>query len=167
MARKPRLEFEGAIDHVINRGNYQKDLFVEKGAAAAFARALFEACEKGRWIVHAYVLMSNHYHLAWETPEANLLPGMAWLQETFANRFNRFRGEREVGELREEKWGMALAALLRQARKSCQAIDRSAKSAEWRIRIARAMKRRTTATNPWLAAALRMGHPSRVGPAHQ
>jgi hypothetical protein len=52
---------------------------------------------------------------------------------------------------------------LRQARKSCQEIAASAKSAEWKIRIARDMKRRTTATNPWLAAALRMGHPRRVG----
>jgi REP element-mobilizing transposase RayT len=94
MARKPRLEFEGAIYHVINRGNYRKDLFNEKGAAEAFERTLFEACEKCGWVVHAYVLMSNHYHLALETPEANLVQGMAWLQGTFANRFNRFRGER-------------------------------------------------------------------------
>ena len=41
-----------------------------------------------------YVLMSNHYHLALETPEPNLVEGMRWLQSTFANRFNRFRGER-------------------------------------------------------------------------
>jgi REP element-mobilizing transposase RayT len=122
MARKPRLEFEGAIDHVTNRGNYRKDLFGEKGAAAAFARALFEACEKGRWIVHAYVLMSNHYHLAWETPEANLVPGMAWLQGTFANRFNRFRGEREVGELRGKngrwRWLPSCAKRANRARRS-------------------------------------------------
>jgi hypothetical protein len=38
--------------------------------------------------------MSNHYHRALETPEANLVQGMAWLQGTFANRFNRFHGER-------------------------------------------------------------------------
>jgi REP element-mobilizing transposase RayT len=51
MARPPRLEFEGAIYHVINRGNYRKDLFGEKGAPEAFARALCEACEKCGWIV--------------------------------------------------------------------------------------------------------------------
>jgi hypothetical protein len=38
--------------------------------------------------------MSNHYHLAIETPEGNLVAGMQWLQATFANRFNRLRGER-------------------------------------------------------------------------
>jgi hypothetical protein len=50
------LEFEGAIYHVFNRGNYRKDLLGEKGAAEAFARAPFEACEKCGWVVHAYVL---------------------------------------------------------------------------------------------------------------
>jgi hypothetical protein len=51
---------------------------------------------------------------------------------------------------------------LRKARKSRQEIGAAAKSAEWKVRIAREMKRRTTATNPWLAAKLNMGHPSRV-----
>jgi len=37
---------------------------------------------------------SNHYHLAMETPEPNLVEGMKWLQGTFATRFNRFHGER-------------------------------------------------------------------------
>jgi REP element-mobilizing transposase RayT len=43
-------------------------------------RTLAEACEKTGWQVHAYVLMSNHYHLLLETPEANLASGMKWLQ---------------------------------------------------------------------------------------
>lgn len=93
MARKPRLEFEGAIYHVLNRGNYRKDLFSNTRTAEAFEKALFEACEKCRWVVHAYVVMSNHFHLAVETPESNLVAGMAWLQGTFANRFNRVHGE--------------------------------------------------------------------------
>jgi putative transposase len=38
--------------------------------------------------------MSNHYHLAIETPEPNLVDGMKWLQSTFATRFNRLRKER-------------------------------------------------------------------------
>jgi hypothetical protein len=45
-------------------------------------------------VLHAFVLMSNHYHLALETPDGNLVAGMQWLQATFANRFNRLRGER-------------------------------------------------------------------------
>jgi putative transposase len=41
--------------------------------------------------------MSNHYHLAIETPQANLVEGMTWLQATFALRCNRFR--KETGHL--------------------------------------------------------------------
>ena len=93
MARKPRLEFAGAIYHVISRGNYRKELF-EGGTAGAFEKTLFEACTKCGWLLHAYVIMSNHYHLAMETPEANLVEGMRWLQGTFGIRFNAFRGER-------------------------------------------------------------------------
>lgn len=94
MARKLRLEYPGACYHVINRGNYRADVFKTAGAREAFASCLFEACAKSGWILHAHVLMSNHYHLALETPEPNLVTGMQWLQSTFANRFNRLRGER-------------------------------------------------------------------------
>lgn len=93
MARKPRLEFAGAIYHVISRGNYRKNLF-DQGAAVSFEKALFEACGKCQWRLHAYVIMGNHYHLALETPEPNLVDGMRWLQGTFGNRFNAFRKER-------------------------------------------------------------------------
>ena len=93
MARKPRLEFAGAIYHVISRGNYRKALF-EDGAGEAFEKTLFEVCAKCGWRLHAYVIMSNHYHLALETPEPNLVDGMRWLQGTFGIRFNAFHRER-------------------------------------------------------------------------
>ncbi|HRE82340.1 MAG TPA: transposase [Opitutaceae bacterium] len=80
--------------HIISRGNYRSDVFEAVGAKKAFEECLFEACEKTGWRLHAYVVMSNHYHLALETPQANLVEGMKWLQSTYANRFNRFRSER-------------------------------------------------------------------------
>ena len=94
MARKLRLEFPGAIYHVINRGNYRAWVFKEEGARQAFVACLFEACEKCGWVLHAFVIMGNHFHLAVETPAGNLVAGMQWLQSTFANRFNKLRGER-------------------------------------------------------------------------
>jgi putative transposase len=94
MARKPRIEFAGAVYHVLNRGNYRGDLFETAGAAQAFVTCLGEACERMGWRVHAYCLMRNHYHLAVETPRGNLVGGVHWLQSTFGNRFNRYRGER-------------------------------------------------------------------------
>jgi REP element-mobilizing transposase RayT len=63
MPRKLRLEFAGALYHVISRGNYQKPPF-EGGAGPALEKTLFEACAKCGWRLHAYVVMNNHYHLA-------------------------------------------------------------------------------------------------------
>jgi putative transposase len=94
MARKLRIQFQGAIYHVINRGNYRSDLFVSPGEAQAFLETVKEARQLMGWRMHAYVLMRNHYHLAIETPEPNLVEGMHWLQSTWATRFNRFRQER-------------------------------------------------------------------------
>ncbi|HWA85000.1 MAG TPA: transposase [Opitutus sp.] len=93
MARKLRVEFGGACYHVINRGNYRKDLFTGKGAAESFQQCLEEAAARFHWRVHAFVVMRNHFHLAVETPEPNLSEGMKWLQGTWIMRFNRFRGE--------------------------------------------------------------------------
>jgi putative transposase len=94
MARKLRLEFPGAIYHVINRGNYRAWIFASAGAKQAFEACLFAACARCGWLLHAFVIMSNHYHLAVETPLGNLVTGMHWLQSTFATRFNRYRDER-------------------------------------------------------------------------
>jgi putative transposase len=94
MARIPRVEFEGARYHVLNRGNYRQDLFTLHRTGEEFVRALYETCERYGWALHAYVVMGNHYHLAVETPLANLSAGMQYLQSVFSNRFNRFVEER-------------------------------------------------------------------------
>jgi len=60
-----------------------------------FRDTLGEACARCGWRVHAFVLMGNHYHLLLETPEANLVAGMQWLQETYTKRFN----------VRHKEWG--------------------------------------------------------------
>lgn len=78
----------------MNRGNYRADIFRTEKAKAAFLKCLGEACEKTGWQVHAWCIMSNHYHLAVSTPQANLVEGMRWLQGTFATRFNQLRKER-------------------------------------------------------------------------
>jgi putative transposase len=91
MARRPRLEAEGGIYHVINRGNYRMDIFEAAKTKTAFLKCVGEASVKSGWRVHAWCIMSNHYHLALETPQANLVDGMKWLQGTFATRFNRLR----------------------------------------------------------------------------
>jgi REP element-mobilizing transposase RayT len=87
------MEYAGALYHVINRGNYRADVFATEGAKRAFVKALDETASKQGWRVYAWALMSNHYHLALETPQPNLVDGMKELQGTFATRFNRLRRE--------------------------------------------------------------------------
>jgi len=94
MARKLRLESEGGIYHIINRGNYRASIFQQARTRQAFLECLDETCTMTGWRVHAWCVMSNHYHLAVETPRANLVEGMRWLQGTFSVRFNRLRDER-------------------------------------------------------------------------
>ena len=91
MPRKPRIEFPGAIYHILNRGNYRGPIFGSEGAKRSFEQTLFEACHRYHWILHSHCIMKNHYHAAIETLDANLSVGMQWLQATFANRFNKLR----------------------------------------------------------------------------
>ena len=93
MARKLRIEAEEAVYHVIARGNYRADVFAADSTKAAFLHCLDEACTKSGWLIHAWCVMSNHYHLCLRTPQPNLVDGMRWLQATFSVRFNRFRHE--------------------------------------------------------------------------
>jgi REP element-mobilizing transposase RayT len=88
MARKPRIEYAGAVYHVMSRGNRQEAIFRDNRDREIFLDTLEEACAKTGWVVHAFVLMGNHYHLLLETPEANLVAGMKWLQGTYTQRFN-------------------------------------------------------------------------------
>jgi REP element-mobilizing transposase RayT len=88
MPRKLRLEYPGAMYHVMSRGNRRQKIFLDDVDRQDFIKTLAEACQKTNWQVHAYCLMPNHYHLVLETPEPNLVAGMAWLQSTYTIRLN-------------------------------------------------------------------------------
>jgi REP element-mobilizing transposase RayT len=77
------------------RGNRQKPVFCDNQDNEMFLDTLSEACSRTGWRVHAFVLMGNHYRLLLETPEANLVDGMRWLQGTYTKRFN----------FRHKQWG--------------------------------------------------------------
>ena len=94
MPRRCRIEYSGAIYHVINRGNYLMRVFATEGSKKSFELTLFQCCERYNWILYAYCILDNHFHLAVETREPNLSTGMQWLQSTFAKRYNNFRRKR-------------------------------------------------------------------------
>jgi REP element-mobilizing transposase RayT len=89
MARPLRIEFAGALYHVTSRGNERRRIFRSDRDRITFLSLLGEAAERFGWSVTAYVLMTNHFHLVIQTPEANLSKGMHWLNGTYAGAFNR------------------------------------------------------------------------------
>ncbi len=95
MARSIRIEYAGAFYHVMARGNRREAIFLDDDDRRFFLKCVSEACGRTGWRVHAWVLMGNHYHLFIETPEANLVEGMKWLQNTVTRRFN----------VRHREWG--------------------------------------------------------------
>ena len=88
MPRQLRIEFPGAFYHVMARGDRRESIYEDDVDRRRFEETLKEGCEATGWLVHAYVLMGNHYHLLIETPEANLVKGMSWLQGTYTMRYN-------------------------------------------------------------------------------
>ena len=89
MARKVRVQYPGAIYHVMNRGDHREAVFHDAHDPRLFLATLCEACTKTDWQIHSFCLMSNHFHLVVETPRANLVSGMKWFMSTYTARFNR------------------------------------------------------------------------------
>lgn len=88
MPRSIRIQFPGAFYHVMARGNRREPIFLDEEDRPYFLKTFAEACTMTGWRAHAWVLMSNHYHLLIETPSANLVEGMTWLQNAYTRRFN-------------------------------------------------------------------------------
>lgn len=89
MARPLRLEYPGAIWHVTSRGNEKKSVYLDDTDRKAFLPLLSRSVDRFGWRIHAFVLMTNHYHLLIETPETTLSAGMRELNGTYTQRFNR------------------------------------------------------------------------------
>jgi REP element-mobilizing transposase RayT len=83
-----RVEYPGAIYHVMSRGDRGKDIYVDDVDRQDFIKTLAETCGKTGFQVHAYCLMRNHFHLVIETPGANLVAGMRWLLSSYTIRLN-------------------------------------------------------------------------------
>jgi putative transposase len=89
MSRPLRLEFAGALYHVTSRGNERKTIYHQEDDFDLFLKILSDVCEQFNWVIHAYCLMTNHYHLLVETPDANLSKGMRQLNGVFTQSINR------------------------------------------------------------------------------
>jgi putative transposase len=89
MARPLRIEFPNALYHVTARGDRREPIVEDDTDRAAFFNVLAEVIERFNWRCHAYCLMTNHYHLVVETPDANLSKGMRQLNGMYTQATNR------------------------------------------------------------------------------
>jgi len=92
MTRPLRIEFPGALYHVTSRGNAQAAIFLDDIDRNSCLSALGLALRRLNVICHAYCLMSNHFHLLLETPDANLSTAMRQFNSVFTQAFNRRHG---------------------------------------------------------------------------
>jgi REP element-mobilizing transposase RayT len=88
MARAWRIEYEGALYHVLSRGNQRQAIFTDDDDRLLFLKSLSEMADRFEVECHAYVLMRNHYHLLLRTRRANLSKAMQWFGVAYTSRFN-------------------------------------------------------------------------------
>ena len=89
MARPIRIEFAGALYHVTTRGDRREAIFEDDADRERFLNLLGRVAGDFNWVVHAYCLMDNHYHLLVETPDGNLGRGMRQLNGVYTQDSNR------------------------------------------------------------------------------
>lgn len=106
MSRPLRLEFSGALYHITSRGNERKNIYQDEDDFKSFLQILNDVCQRYNWVIHAYCLMTNHYHLLVETPDANLSKGMRQLNGVFTQTINR--RHRRVGHLFQGRYKSTL-----------------------------------------------------------
>lgn len=92
MARPLRIQFAGALYHVISRGNERRAIVRDDADRRRRLDWLRRTVETYRWRLHAFVLMTNHEHLFVETPEPSLSAGMQYLGGSYTSYFNRRHG---------------------------------------------------------------------------
>ncbi|MFO0754553.1 MAG: transposase [Thermodesulfovibrionales bacterium] len=97
MARQLRIEYEGAFYHVTSRGNRREQIFWDEHDRLAFKNILVRTKERYGYLLHAFVLMDNHYHLLIETPHANIQQIMHNINTSYTVWVNRRQGR--VGHL--------------------------------------------------------------------
>jgi len=102
MTRPLRIEFKGAVYHITSRGNAKQAIFLAEKDFADFLSVLCSVVKRYHFILHAYCLMNNHYHLLMETPEGNLSRGMRQLNGLYTQRFNQ--RHQQVGHLLQGRY---------------------------------------------------------------
>lgn len=102
MARPLRIEFAGALYHVMARGDGRQTIFLDDDDRQAFVANLARVCDRVEWRVWAWCLMDNHFHLLIETVKPTLSRGMREVNGVYTQGFNR--RHRRVGHVLQGRY---------------------------------------------------------------
>ncbi len=89
MARPLRIEYPGAIYHVMSRGNARQAIVRDDVDRQKLLTDLEDTVGRCGWEMFSFVFMPNHFHLFFRTPRPNLSRGMQRLLSTYASRYAR------------------------------------------------------------------------------
>ncbi len=120
MTRPLRLEFAGALYHLTARGDRQEPIFEDDQDRLVFLDLLAKEVLQQGWVLYAFCLMGNHYHLLLETPEPNLVQGMRRLNGVYTQAFNR--RHRRVGHVLQGRYKSILVDKEAYLRELCRYV---------------------------------------------
>lgn len=89
MPRKPRIHYEGALYHVIVRGNNRSSIFEKKANKAAYLNIIKRYKKKYNFKLYAYCIMDNHAHLLIEVDRVPLSKIMQGIQQVYTQNYNK------------------------------------------------------------------------------
>jgi len=105
MARPLRIQYPNAMYHIISRGIGRMTIFHNEKDFSKFIQFMERVIAKHNWICHAYCLMSTHYHILLETPDANMIVGMKYLNQLYSQFYNwKYRRVGSVFQGRYKSW---------------------------------------------------------------
>lgn len=160
MARQLRIQFPGAVYHVVNRGDGEEPILRDDTDRAVFFETLEQACVKTGWKVFAYCLLQDHFHLFLQTPKANLVHGMKWFLGTYTARLNRRHGWRghvfcgryksQLIDPSELRWHAELADYIHLNSARVKAVETAAALEQFRWSSYPAYRSTSDQRPPWL-----------------
>ena len=172
MTRRLRVQYSGALYHLINRGNYRRDIFESAGAAKSFQATLGQTCEQYAWKVRAYLIElsgdgQEQQRQGFDELSRGWAIGTPAWRQAMARHYSHLALERgfESGEIRaikEARWRDALNQHLKETRRSTADLATAPKAPPWKIDAAARLRRQFGAPYRWIAEHLKMGSPDAV-----
>ena len=102
MARKPRIHYEGALYHVITRGNNKEKVFEGENEKEEYLRIIKKYKERYKFKLYSYCIMDNHAHLLIEVEKTPLSKIMQGIQQVYTQRYNSSKNQ--TGHVFEQRY---------------------------------------------------------------